>query len=69
MFLRVTYSYKTGSGLDDGIYCTLYIHTPREYRQYSATSELHTSHFTVVHALGFSVFTSRIPTTDLSVSL
>jgi hypothetical protein len=35
-------TYKTGSGLDDWIYCTLYIHTARDYRQYSAIADLHT---------------------------
>jgi hypothetical protein len=35
---------------------------------YSAIADLHTSQFTVTHALGFSVFTSRILTTDLSQS-
>jgi hypothetical protein len=35
---------------------------------YSAIANLHTSQFTVTHALGFSVFTSRILTTDLSQS-
>jgi hypothetical protein len=32
---------------------------------YSAIAILHTLHFTVAHALGFSVFTSRILATDL----
>jgi hypothetical protein len=32
---------------------------------YNAISGLHTSRFTVTHALGFSVFTSRILSTDL----
>jgi hypothetical protein len=40
---RVLYvNYKTGSGLDDWIYCPLYIHTTRDYRQYSAIADLHT---------------------------
>jgi hypothetical protein len=52
--------------LDDCIYCTLYIHTVRKYRQYSAIAILHTFKFTVPHALGFSVLTSHIPATDLS---
>jgi hypothetical protein len=38
------------------------------YRQYSAIAILHTLQFTVTHALGFSVFTSRILVTDLSQS-
>jgi hypothetical protein len=57
---------KTGFGLDDWIYCTLYTHTVRDYRQYSAIAILHTLQFTVAHALGFSVFTSRILATDFS---
>jgi hypothetical protein len=36
---------------------------------YSAIADLHTSRFTVTHALGFSVFTSRVLATDLIVSL
>jgi hypothetical protein len=35
---------------------------------YSAIAILHTFHLTVAHALGFSVFTSRILATDLSQS-
>jgi hypothetical protein len=46
-----------------GFIDTLY--TPLNYRQYSAIADLHALHFTVTHALGFSVFTSRILTTDL----
>jgi hypothetical protein len=65
---RVGVTYKTGFGLDDWIYCTLYIHTVRDYRQYGAIAILHTLQFTVTHALGFSVFTSRILATDLSQS-
>jgi hypothetical protein len=61
-------TYKTGSGLDNWIYCTVYIHTVRDYRQYSAVTVLHTFQFTVAHALGFSVFTSCILATDLSQS-
>jgi hypothetical protein len=54
-------------GFDDWIYCTLYIKT-RDYRQYSSVAILHTFHFTVTHALGFSVFTSHVLATDLSQS-
>jgi hypothetical protein len=36
----------------------------RDYRQYSAIADLHTLQFAVTHALGFSVFTSRILATD-----
>jgi hypothetical protein len=32
---------------------------------YSAIADLHTLQFTVTHALGFSIFTSRILATDL----
>jgi hypothetical protein len=35
---------------------------------YSSIAILHTFQFTVIHALGFSVFTSRILATDLSQS-
>jgi hypothetical protein len=43
-----------------------YTFITRNYRQYNAIADLHTFHFTVTHALGFSVSTSRIPATDLS---
>jgi hypothetical protein len=33
-------------------------------RNYSAIADLHTLQFTITHALGFSVFTSRILATD-----
>jgi hypothetical protein len=46
----------------------LYIHTVRYNRQYSTITILHTFQFTVTHALGFSVLTSRILATDLSQS-
>jgi hypothetical protein len=55
-------------GLDDWIYCTLYTHTLRDYRQYSAIAILHTFQFTVSQALGLSVFISRILAIDLSQS-
>jgi hypothetical protein len=32
---------------------------------YSAIADIHNLQFTVIHSLGFSVFTSRIPATDL----
>jgi hypothetical protein len=44
---------------------TLYIHTARDYRQYSATAILHTFQLTVDHSLGSSVLTSRFLTTDI----
>jgi hypothetical protein len=56
-------TYKTGSELDDSIYYHL-IHTTQVYGQYSTIADLHTSQFTVAHALGFSVFTSLIQATD-----
>jgi hypothetical protein len=62
-------SYKMGFGVDDWIYCTLYIHTVWDYKHYSAIAILHTFKFTITHALGFSVFTSRILAMDLSHSL
>jgi hypothetical protein len=37
-----------------------------KYRQYSANADLHPFQFTVAHALGFSVATSRLLATDLS---
>jgi hypothetical protein len=61
-------TYKTSSGLDDWIYCTLYIHTTLYCRQYSAIADLHTLQFSFTHALGFSVFTSRILATKLQQS-
>jgi hypothetical protein len=51
--------------LDDWIYCASYIHTVRDYRQYSAIAIRHTFQFAVAHALGFSVFTSLILATGL----
>jgi hypothetical protein len=65
---EVCVTYKTGFGLNDRIYCTLYIHTTGDYKQYSAIAMIHTFQFTVTHTLGFSVFTSRILATDLSQS-
>jgi hypothetical protein len=37
--------------------------------QYSDIPNLHTSQFTVAHALGFSVFTSRLLATDLNIEI
>jgi hypothetical protein len=65
---RVEVTYKTGFGLDDRIYCTVYIHTVRDYRQYSAIATLHTLQFTVTQEQGFSVFTSPIVAMDLPQS-
>jgi hypothetical protein len=64
---RILVTYKTGFGLDDWIYCTLYI-VLGTARNYSAMAIRHTSQFTVTHALQFSAFTSRILATDLSQS-
>jgi hypothetical protein len=36
------------------------------YNRYSAIDDLHNLQFTVAHALGFSVFTSRLLATDLN---
>jgi hypothetical protein len=58
---------RWGFGLDDWIYWHL-IHTTRDYRQYSAIVDLHALKFIVIHALRFSVCTSRIPATDISQS-
>jgi hypothetical protein len=57
-------TYNTGFGLDDCVY-RLLIHTTRDYMQYSAIGILQALQFTVTHALGISVFTSRILTTVL----
>jgi hypothetical protein len=61
-------AYKTSFGLDDCIYCALYIHTVRNCRQYSAIAILHTFQFNVTQVLGFSAFISRILATGLSQS-
>jgi hypothetical protein len=37
-----------------------------KYRKYSAIANLHTLDITAAHALGFSVFTSRLLATDLN---
>jgi hypothetical protein len=55
----------TTDGVLDWIYCTLYIHTFRDYRQYNAITILQNLQFTVTHTLRFSVFISRILATDL----
>jgi hypothetical protein len=52
-----------------GFIDTLYIHTTRDYRQYSTIAILHTFQFTVTHAPEFSVFTSRIMATDLYLTV
>jgi hypothetical protein len=55
----------TGSKSDDWISVTSVTISPN-YNQYSAIADLQTFHFTVVHALGFSVSTSRILATYLN---
>jgi hypothetical protein len=65
---RVGWLIRLAFGLDDWIYCALYIHTVRDYRQHSAIVILRTFQFTVPHALRFSVLTSRILATDVSQS-
>jgi hypothetical protein len=53
----------------DWIYCTLFTQLGTT-GNYSAIAYLHTLQFTFTHALGFSVFTSRILATDfITVSL
>jgi hypothetical protein len=42
-----------------------YTFTNPGYMKYSAIADLHTLQLTVAHALGFSVFTSRILATEL----
>jgi hypothetical protein len=50
------------------MYCTLYIHKTRDYRQYSSIDDVHNLQLILKYALGFSVFTNRILVTDLSQS-
>jgi hypothetical protein len=55
----------TGSSSDDWIYwhlVTIFLN----YKQYSAITDLHTFQFTAAHALGFSIFTSRLLAMDLN---
>jgi hypothetical protein len=51
----------------DWIHYTLYIHLGTSGK-YSSIAELHNLPFTITHALGFSVFTSRILATNLQQS-
>jgi hypothetical protein len=44
------------------------ITTSLNFNQYSAIADLHNLQFAVTHALGFSVFTSRLPVTELKQS-
>jgi hypothetical protein len=48
-----------------GFYSTL-VTISLNYNQYSAIADLHNLQFTVAHALGFSVSTSRLLATDLN---
>jgi hypothetical protein len=61
---RVRVTYKKGSGLDDWIYCTLYIHNSG-LQAITALSLTYTLQFTVAHAIRFSVFTTRVLAIDL----
>jgi hypothetical protein len=56
----------TRSGLDDWLYSRLLCTVSLNYNHYSAIADLHTFQFTVAHALGFSVSTSRLLATDLN---
>jgi hypothetical protein len=44
--------HRSGFGLDDWIYYILYIHTVRDYKQYSAIADLYTLQFTVAQTVG-----------------
>jgi hypothetical protein len=56
----------TDSVFYDRIYWRLLCTISLNYKQYSDVADLHIFQFTVVHALGFSVYTSRILATDLN---
>jgi hypothetical protein len=60
---RVGVNYKTGFGLDDWIYCTLY--TQLSAAGNTALSDLHIFQFALTHALVFLVVTSCILATVL----
>jgi hypothetical protein len=53
-----------GSGSNDSISSS--VTSSLNYNQYSAIAYLHTFQFIVVHALGFSVSTSRLLARDLN---
>jgi hypothetical protein len=53
-------TYKTGSGLEDWIYCHLIRTQLGATGNYSAIAGINTLQFAFTQALGFSVFTSRI---------
>jgi predicted branched-subunit amino acid permease len=63
-FRELRVPYKTGFGLDDWIYWTVYT-VLGTTGNYSAIADLYTLHFTVTYPLGFSVSTSRNLATDL----
>jgi hypothetical protein len=46
IFSRVGVTYKMGFGMDYWIYCTVYIQTVRDYRQYSSIAIVHTLQYT-----------------------
>jgi hypothetical protein len=63
----------TSSIFDDWVYwpfrlqsILITINTTRTYKPYSAIADLHTFQFTVAHALGFLVSTSRLLASDLN---
>jgi hypothetical protein len=60
-------TYKMGFGFYERIYWSPYIFIQLGTTgNHSATGDFHTLKFTVAHALGFSVSTSRILVTDLN---
>jgi hypothetical protein len=63
---RVRVTKLTGSTSDDWIYehCG-YVFSPN-HTYYSAIADLHTFQSTVAHAVGFSIFISRLLATDLN---
>jgi hypothetical protein len=44
------------------------IQSTRTYKQYNVIADLHNLQLTVTHAIGFSVFTSRILITEIKKS-
>jgi hypothetical protein len=65
---HVWVTYKTGSGLEDWIYCALYIHTVRDYRHYKCYR--YCTHFPVHSYMRtrILILNFRIPATELSQS-
>jgi hypothetical protein len=51
-----------------GFICTSII-SYLNYTYYNAIADFHNLHFTVAHALGSSVFTSRLLATDLNTEI